>query len=135
MPLDNHIITSAGHKKTICVSAMLEHFGVPADRYRHTYNATTGQNVWDGILRRAGYAVRSRMSQMPKSPTVGVCRKSVSKIKGDPKGVRYVMRVASGRNSHVIVVDNEGKTLVDTAPRKRDRRAVLAVMAVFPKSG
>jgi len=124
--LDSHIIRKNGNKKTVCVSHVLAAFGIAPDTYKNTWNARTRQNVWEGILRRNGYAVRSRKSSLPS--TVGAARAKIATL-NDPAGTRYVITV----KGHVLLLDANGKTIVDTAPRKRDRRTIVKVCAVFPK--
>ena len=41
--------------------------------------------------------------------------------------IAYVIRV----EGHVLMIDRNGKTLVDTAPRKRDRRKVLDITGIY----
>jgi hypothetical protein len=41
--------------------------------------------------------------------------------------IAYVIRV----EGHVLMIDRNGKTLVDTAPRKRDKRKVLDITGVY----
>ena len=110
--------------KTPCASAALAYFGVTGT----TWNQRTGKNVWPDTLRRAGYSVRSRMSKMPKGATVGKCRAKLAQIAQDEPQIKgFVVRV----QSHVLVVDRSGRTVVDTAPRKRDARKVLGVLAII----
>jgi len=126
--LKTEIITATGNSKTVCVTAVLTALGIDADSFKFTWNERTRENVWAGILRRNGFAVRSRKSQMPRRATVGSCREAIAKL-NDPTGTLYVVGVAC----HVLLLNAEGKTVVDTAPRKRDRRTVTRVCAVFPK--
>jgi hypothetical protein len=41
--------------------------------------------------------------------------------------IAYVILV----EGHVLMIDRNGKTLVDTAPRKRDRRKVLDIRGIY----
>lgn len=125
MALKQHIYYDNGRSKTVCTSAVLAAFGISPDRYH--YSGTWGDV--ERILRRQGFAVRSRRSRLPKGCSVGQARKAIAKLK-DPEGTRYYVGVPG----HAMLLDNTGATVVDTAPRKRDRRPVLRIYAVFPQS-
>jgi len=113
------------HHQTPCATSVLNFFGVKGV----TWNARTQTNVWDQTLRRAGFSVRSRMSKLKQNErTVGSARKRLAEVaKNEPELLAFVVRV----NRHVLVLDRNGNTVVDTSPRKRDRRDVLKVVAVF----
>ena len=67
-------------------------------------------------------------AKMPKGATVGKCRAKLAQIAQDEPNIKgFVVRV----QSHVLVVDRSGRTVVDTAPRKRDARKVLGVLAII----
>lgn len=95
-------------------------------RYLHT---------WGDMLR----AVRKCWSMRSVASVVGAtkCDKSVGAIRADlmkhasknDDVSSYVIRV----DGHVLLIDRDGKTLVDTDPRKRDRRKVLNVYGVYVK--
>ena len=95
-------------------------------RYLHT---------WDDMLR----AVRKLWSMRSVASVVGATKrdKSVGAIRGDlmkhalkhDDVSSYVIRV----DGHVLLIDRDGRTLVDTDPRKRDRRKVLNVYGVYVK--
>lgn len=124
--LKNHIVREKS-RKTVCVTACLTHLGIPFDAFRVT---STSRNIhaWEGVVRRNGFAMRSRLSSVGKNPTVGNIRTKLSKLE-DPQGTRYLVRV----RGYLLMLDINGKTIVDTAPRKRDARRVLRVWAVYPK--
>ena len=110
--------------KTPCASAALNYFGVSGA----TWNNRTKKNVWKDTLRRGGFSVRSRMSKMPKNASVTKCRKKLAQIaKEEPLIKGFIVCV----RGHVLVVNRLGKTIVDTDPRKIDRRKVVGVTAVF----
>ncbi len=115
------------HFSTPCAGTMLEFFGVEGV----TWNNRTRKNVWDNTLRRNGFSVRSRMSQLKTTErTVGASRrklKSVAKSEGDI--IAFVVRV----QGHVLVLNRDGQTVVDTDKRIRDKRKVLGVFAVMRK--
>lgn len=45
--------------------------------------------------------------------------------------VKYMVCLKYGKFCHLILLDNNGKTLVDTDPRIRDSRRVVAIHAVW----
>jgi len=114
-------------RKTVCVTACLTALGIPVDAFQVT---STDKNVcaFEGVIRRNGFALRSRKSAMPKRATVGNCRKAIAKL-DDPVGTHYVVHV----RGHLLLLDSEGKTVVDTAPRKRDKRGILRIHAAWRK--
>ncbi len=125
--VDDHIWFKGG-AKTICTSHVLGFFHIDPASYH--YSGTVAQR--SAILRKFGFAVRSRNSAFKKCTTVGTLRSAIIKYKGDPAPVKYMVRVRCSGTTHAILLDSDGTTLVDTAPRKRDRRQVLDVRAVFP---
>ena len=112
-------------QSTPCATAALNFFGVSGV----TWNARTEKNVWDETLRRAGYAVRSRASKLGKlTSTVGAARQKIAEIaQGEPEIIAFVARV----EGHVLVIGRDGQTLVDTDPRKSDRRKLNGLVAVM----
>ena len=111
---------------TPCATAALNHFGVDGCA---TWNERTGQNVWPGALRRAGFGVRSRMSHLrSKERTVGGARARMRTIADNEPGIiAFIVRVPR----HVLVIDRSGITVVDTAPRKRDARRIVGLFAII----
>ena len=113
--------------KTVCVTAVLTALGIPIDRFQST---STAKNVdaYEGVIRRNGFALRSRKSAAGPRETVGGVRSKIAKF-GDPVGTVYLIRVTA----HVLLLDRDGKTIVDTDPRKRDRRTIGKIHAIWPK--
>ena len=110
--------------RTPCATATLDYFGVSGV----TWNERTNKNVWADTLRRNGFAVRSRLSKVGKNKTVGAIRKKLASL-DEPQVKGFVVRV----DGHVLVLDRGGNTIVDTAPRLRDKRKVLGVWAVWDR--
>lgn len=75
---------------------------------------------------RTRFSVRSVKSAV-RATTVGAARSKVAKI----DAVGFVCFVAG----HVLLLDSTGKTIVDTAPRKQDRRKLKAIYGIYPKDG
>jgi hypothetical protein len=115
-----------GQGKTVCTSAVLAAFGIDACQYH--YSGYLEQRL--SVLRKHGWAARSRNSKLPKKPpSVSAVGKLIARHKwGDPPGTRYMIRV----KGHALLLDYNGNTIVDTAPRYHgDRRKVLDIRAVF----
>lgn len=123
-----HTYFPSGEAKTICTSHVLAAFGIDASTYH--YSGRTSQRA--AILRRNGFAVRSRMSWL-KSRTVGSARSVIRGLAGsyDPTGTRYMLCLVGDGYAHAILLDATGATIVDTDPREADRRRVVAIHAVF----
>jgi hypothetical protein len=118
---DNRVQWTTG-----CAGAILEYFGCMGV----TYNTRTQKNVWENTLRRNGYSVRSRMSKIGKGKRAGGIRKKLAEIaNNEPNILAFVVRV----KQHVLLVDRQGNTIVDTDPRQRDRRPVLGLVAIMRK--
>lgn len=104
--------------KNVCALAVAKALGVDGlVRYLH--------NI-DDIKRAAGmrYSVRSRRSAL-KGDTVGSLR-SKCKAQGALCFIVWIQ-------GHVLLLDSNGATAVDTDSRKNDRRKVRGVWGVFPK--
>jgi len=125
--LSNHVVREKSFKG-VCVSKCLGYLGITPDLYHSTWTKKTGNDATNAILRRFGFAVRSRKSYIAKNSTVGGIRKSIKKL-NDPKDTVYFVTV----RGHLLALDRNGKTVIDTAPRKNDRRRVVDIKAVFPK--
>jgi len=129
--LTKHIIRENGTMKTICVSNCLAYFGIAPSDYRNTWNGT--KNTAIDILRSKGFGVRSRKSSMGTASTVGQIRSKINNLpniisqNGYPSNVLGYYVTIQG---HGLVLDTSGNTVVDTAPRKRDKRKVFTVHAI-----
>jgi len=121
-----HITHDSGRRKTVCASSVLAHFGI----YPDTYNYAENVGDVNRILRDRGYSVRSRKSKIvtKKANTLGGIRNRIKDL-GEPG--KYFIRVIG----HAMVLDGEGKTIVDTDPRKRDRRKVTHVYKINKNYG
>ena len=111
---------------TACAGSVLGYFGVRGA----TWNNRTKKNVWADTLRRSGFAVRSRASKVKHGSTAGSIRNTLAKIATEEPHIEaFIVRVPG----HVLLMDRLGRTIVDTAPRKRDRRPVNGVWAIWNK--
>ena len=87
---------------------------------------------WGDLQRaiRSLWSMRSVKSYVNAKPdsTVGSLRKAMHEYATkEQQLIAYVIRV----EGHVLMIDRNGKTLVDTAPRKRDRRKVLDITGIY----
>lgn len=107
--------------KNICGLRVLEALGV-ADQVRFVH-------VMDDVVRaaRKRFTVRSRMSAVGKGKTVGAARKKLAEVALKDNVKFFLVRV----DGHVLLLDRAGNTVVDTAPRKRDRRKMTHCFAVM----
>lgn len=126
--LRDHIWHKSGEIKSVCVTACLTALGVPLNSYHYTGHANCSRR--ESILRRNGYCVRSRMSALGKQKTVGNARKVIRKL-NDPAGTYYLVVVVYGGKGHALLLNDEGQTVVDTAPRKMDKRKIVSIKACF----
>lgn len=126
--LKEHIVHKSGLRKTVCVTACLTYFGVPVNGFHYSGLVDDGRR--EAILRRHGYSVRSRKSRMGKQNSIGALRKMIPKWK-DPAGTKYLVVVQGRTYCHAMVLNQSGTTVIDTAPRKRDKRKVVSIHAVF----
>jgi len=123
--LKSHIKHESGKQKTVCVTACLTAIGVPVNGFDVT-GSLQSQNYLR-ILNRHNFSARSRKSKMPKGLTIGACRKAIAKL--DEDAVYFVVVNGSGY-CHAMVLNNQGKTVVDTDPRKADKRKVHSIHAI-----
>lgn len=106
--------------KNICVLAVAKALGADNEtRYLHTY---------EDLVRalRTRYIVRSRTSNV-KGKTVGKAREKLASLADDVNAIGFIVRV----QGHVMLLDSQGKTIVDTDPRKRDKRKVLNAYVIY----
>lgn len=90
-------------------------------------NSVRYLHVIDDLKRaiQSKYSLRS-VKSMVKSDTVGGARKN---LEGQNGAVAYMVWV----EGHVLLLGAEGQTIVDTDPRKRDRRKICGIWGVYPK--
>lgn len=119
----NDLTHASGRGKTICTSSVLSFFGIDPGEYHYSDHSRDVKN----ILRRKGYSVRSRASALglSKGLTVGELRKKLKAYDGCESNAYYL-----GVKGHAMVIAGNGVTLVDTAPRKRDRRQVVHIQLI-----
>lgn len=126
--LKGHITHASGERKTVCVTACLTALGIPVENFHYTGSVADQRR--EAILRRHGYAVRSRMSSIPKNASVGKARAAIQKM-NDPTHTLYLVTVMYGKSRHAMLLNRDGNTIVDTDPRKVDKRKITSIKAVW----
>lgn len=109
---------AANPNQNICAQRVAQALGVANEvRYLHTI---------EDLKRAAGkrFSVRSVKSAV-KSNTAGGARKAMPAIPAKA----FIVWV----DGHVLLMDTDGRTIVDTDPRKRDKRKLLGVWGVYDK--
>ncbi len=124
--LPDHIKHPSGKMKTVCVTACLTAIGVPFESFQVT--GTLQNPNYLSLINKVGYCARSRKSKMPKGLTIGACRKAIKNL---GENAVYFVVVNGNGYCHAMLIDNNGETIVDTAPRKKDKRKVHSIHAVF----
>jgi len=139
--LSGHITHASGRRKTVCTSSVIAHFGIPPRTYHYSGSIPDIKR----ILQRGGFSVRSRKSACKLTyraeqangkmktlrrlhadlPSVAKIRPLLRKL-NDAADARYLVLV----ECHVLLLDGNGKTIVDTDDRKVDRRKVQGVWVV-----
>lgn len=105
--------------KNICALAVAKHLNVDHTvHYLHTINDLVRAS-------RNRYLVRSRKSTF-RGKTVGAIRREIFKV-----DCHYLIVRVEG---HVLLLDKNGNTIVDTAPRKKDKRKITHIYGVWIKN-
>lgn len=105
--------------KNVCALAVAKFFRVEDNvRYLHTVC-----DLQRAMRSSSEFHMRSRNSGI-KGKTIGAVRKKLF----DKIGAYYYIAVVE---RHVLVLDHEGNTLIDTDPRKRDARKIVKFFGVF----
>ncbi len=125
--LADHVTTGGGNFNGVCVSACLSYLDIKPNDYKFTWSKRTGNSAVHSIMRRFGYAVRSRKTAFKKAKTVSALKKAIKGYTDLSENVCYYVHVSG----HVLLISAIGDVLVDTDPRQRDRRKVLCVKAIF----
>ena len=104
--------------KNRCALEVARTLGVDNEvRYLHTIN-----DLKRAVAKR--FSMRS-VKSMVKSDTVGGARKNL-----DGRAFAYIVMV----DEHVLLLNQEGKTVIDTDPRKKDKRKILGIWGIYAKA-
>lgn len=122
--LRNRSNNTRNRNKNVCGLAVASALGVQnATRYLHTW----------GDLQRAirttwsFRSVKSALRVKTNETSVGAMRKAIRNHNPEGTLMSYVVMV----EGHVLMLNNDGTTAIDTDPRKRDCRKVKAVYGVY----
>lgn len=112
---------AANPNQNICALAVAKALKVEKTvRYLHNVNDIVRAS-------RKRFTVRSRMTEAKaKGKTVGAIRSNLKRI----GALGYIVVV----HKHVLLLDNNGQTIVDTDARQRDKRKVTHVYGIYPIS-
>jgi len=114
---------AANPNRNVCALAAARAFGVgDVQRYLHT-----DSDLFRAI--RSKYSVRSVKSSC--ASTVGAARADMARLATERRDLIAFVVIVQG---HVLVINRDGQTIVDTAPRQRDRRAIRRIMGVYRQS-
>jgi hypothetical protein len=127
----NHIKFSSGRMKTVCTTAVLAHFGIDAKNFHYSdshgdVKRHLNAHGWRHSSRLSAVGVRGT-TPFTKYPSVGKVRQLIAKLDDGPGAMYYV-----GVKGHAMLLDNKGQTVVDTAPRRVDRRKIVHISVVRP---
>ena len=118
--LEDHINHSKG-TKTVCVTTCLNFFNIPFDAYHYT---SSDRNVYTykNVLRRFGWSVRSRKSEFKalKPITMTQLRRNIKKSEYTENDF-FIVYVAQRKEGHLMVLNGNGETVIDTAEGKKWR--------------
>lgn len=110
--------------KNVCALAVATALGVEkSTRYLHTLTDIVK-------AARSKFKVRSRLSNV-KDKTVGAARKTLIKLASNIANDNLVYGFIVMVDGHVLLLDSEAKTFVDTDPRQRDKRKIKACYVVY----
>lgn len=118
--LTNHIYYKNGSVKSVCVSTVLNFFGVSPSEYNYT-SSNKNRHVYESILRRFGYSVSSVNSYIglkKSKSTLGEVRRSVKKF-AKSKGHYFLVVCEQKKTAHLVLINGAGEIVIDTAPTRR----------------
>ena len=106
--------------KNICALRVAQALNVHEEsRYLHTINDLV-------YAARKAYTVRSRGSNV-NGKTVGASREKLTELAAKHNTIGFIVRV----DGHVLFINNEGQTVIDSDPRKRDKRKITHCYIVY----
>jgi hypothetical protein len=117
--LQNHINLNGG-SKTVCVSTCLSYLGISPDSYKYT-SSKGNYKAYQNVIRRNGYSLRSKMTEFKvkkANTTMTQLKSNIRKSNYSDKDLFVVSGVQS-KTAHLMILNGEGKTIIDTAPNSR----------------
>lgn len=125
--LDNHI-NYENATKTICVTTCLNFFKIPFDSYHYT-SSHKNVKAYENVLRRFGYAVRSRISELKIKKGCSLTNLKTN-LKKSAYGCNdyFIVHVFQSKKAHLLILDGNGQTIVDTAVGMKWRVATVDIV-------
>lgn len=125
--LYDHIQHGKG-TKTVCVTTCLNFFNIPMDGYSYT-SSHRNVSAYKNVLRRFGYSVRSRKTEFKASnyPTMTALKANIRKSKYTVKDF-FVVHGIQSKSAHLMVLDGNGNTIIDTAPKSKWKIAQVSIV-------
>ena len=125
--INDHVKHSKG-TKTVCVSTCLNFFNIPMDGYSYT-SSHKNVNAYMNVLRRFGYSVRSRKSEFKASkfPTMTELKRNMKKSSYTENDF-FVVSGFQAKVAHLMVLDGNGTTIIDTAPKSKWRIRTVSIV-------
>lgn len=125
----NHIEYGKG-TKTVCVSTCLSFLGIAPNQYSYT-SSSKNITAYENVLRKFGYAVRSRASEFKLKKYLTTMTALRKAIKGSnyTKVDMFIVHGIKSKSAHLMVLNGEGSIIIDTAPNSKWR--IASVKQVF----
>jgi len=113
--LNDHIWHSKGHK-TVCVSTCLDYLGIPFYSYYYT-GSKKNRDAWKNVLRKHGYSIRSRMSELRTIKARTTMTELKRRLKASPytSSDRFLVEGIQAKNAHLMILNGNGEPIIDTA--------------------
>ena len=117
--IDDHVRHTRG-SKTVCVSTCLNYLGIPLDSYHYT-SSNKNRDAWKNVLRKHGYSIRSRMSEIRTSKARTTMTELKRRLKASPytSSDRFVVEGIQAKKAHLMILDGNGEPIIDTAVGRR----------------
>lgn len=114
--------------KTVCVSTCLSFFNIPLNGYSYT-SSHKNVSAYINVLRRFGYSVRSKKSEFKalKHPTMTQLKKNMRKSSYTQNDY-FVVHGTQAKVAHLMVLDGNGNTVIDTAPKSKWKIRHVAIV-------
>ena len=127
--LSDHVKYGKG-TKTVCVSACLSYLGISPDTYSYT-SSDRNIEAYVGVLRRNGYAVRSRATEFKLKKYASTLTEVRTNIKKSNYGKDDLFLISGiqRKKAHLMLFNGLGQVIIDTAPSMRWK--VRSVKQVF----
>jgi hypothetical protein len=116
--------------KTVCVSTCLSYLGIDANQYTYT-SSSTNCTAYENVLRRFGYAVRSRISEfkVKKYSTTMTALKQAIRKSNYTESDLFLVSGVQMKSAHLMILNGLGEMVIDTAPKMKWK--IKSVRQVF----